>query len=50
MTTLRGTEASLSYVQCFLCVVYSFNKCLYFSYYMAGYLLDRPHIFNALND
>ena len=21
-----------------------FNKCLYFSYYMAGYLLDRPHI------
>ena len=21
-----------------------FNKCLYFSYYMAGYLLDRPHM------
>ena len=21
-----------------------FNKCLYFSYYMAGYLLGRPHI------
>ena len=21
-----------------------FNKCLYFSYYMAGYLLERPHI------
>ena len=21
-----------------------FNKCLYFSYYMAGYLLDRPYI------
>ena len=21
-----------------------FNKCLYFSYYMAGHLLDRPHI------
>ena len=20
------------------------NKCLYFSYYMAGYLLDRPHL------
>ena len=20
-----------------------FSKCLYFSYYMAGYLLDRPH-------
>ena len=23
-----------------------FNKCLYFSYYIAGYLLDRPHIQN----
>ena len=22
-----------------------FNKCLYFSYYMAGYLLNRPHMF-----
>ena len=22
-----------------------FNKCLCFSYYMAGYLLDRPHIY-----
>ena len=32
--TLKGTEASLSYVQCF------FNKCLCFSYYMAGYFLD----------
>ena len=21
-----------------------FSKCLHFSYYMAGYLLDRPHI------
>ena len=21
-----------------------FNKCLYFSYFMAGYLLERPHI------
>ena len=21
-----------------------FNKCLYFSYYMPGYLLDRPHM------
>ena len=21
-----------------------FNKCLYFSYYMAGYLLDRPRV------
>ena len=23
------------------CILYLFNKCLYFSYYMAGYLLDR---------
>ena len=22
-----------------------FNECLHFSYYMVGYLLDRPHIF-----
>ena len=50
-----GPEASLSYVQCFF---FSFpppgtiflvfcifvNKCLHFSYYMTGYLLDRPHI------
>ena len=21
-----------------------FNKCLYFSYYVVGYLLDRPHV------
>ena len=32
------------------CPMYSvscifFNKCLYFSYYMAGYLLDRPLMF-----
>ena len=31
------------------CLIYNvsyifFNKCLYFSYYMAGYLLDRPCI------
>ena len=32
---LKGIEASLFYVQCF-------NKCLYFSYCMAGYVLDRP--------
>ena len=27
-------------VSCILCI-----KCLYFSYYMAGYLLDRSHIY-----
>ena len=35
--TLKGTEVSLSYVQCIF-----FNKCLYFSHCMAGYFLDRP--------
>ena len=38
--TLKGTEASLSYVQClcpmFLVSCIFFNKCLYFSYYMAS--------------
>ena len=33
--TLKGTEASLSCVQCFKSCVF-FNKYLYFSYYMAG--------------
>ena len=27
-------------VSCVFC-----NKCLYFSYYMAWYLLDRPHVY-----
>ena len=35
--TLKGTEVSLSYVQCIF-----FTKCLYFSHCMAGYFLDRP--------
>ena len=26
-----------------------FNKCFYFSYYMAGYLLDRCHIYSWEN-
>ena len=37
--TLKGTEASWSCVQCF------FNKCLYCSCYVGGYLLDRPHVY-----
>ena len=41
--SLKGTEASLSYVQCFLYHIF-LNKCLYFSYYMARCLLDRPCI------
>ena len=36
----EGTEVSLSYAQFHVsCII--LNKCLYFSYYMAGYLLDR---------
>ena len=38
--TLKGTEVSLSYVQCFLYLVFS-SINFHFSYYMAGYLLDR---------
>ena len=42
MPTLKGTDATLSYVQCFLYLVSSIN--VYFSYYMTGYLPDRPRI------
>ena len=31
-------------LQCFLYLVSSFNKCLYFSYYMTEYFLNKPHI------
>ena len=39
----EGTEVSLSYIQCFLYHISS-SVNVYFSYYIAGYLLDRPHI------
>ena len=42
--TLKGTKASLSSVQCCLYLIFFSIKYLYCSYYMAGYLLDRPHI------
>ena len=42
--TLKGTEVSLSYAQCFLHLACS-SINVSFSYYMAGYLLDRPHSF-----
>ena len=42
MPTLKGTEASLSYIFLVSCVF--FNKCLYFSYYMAGCFPDRPRM------
>ena len=40
MPTMKGAETSLSYVQCFLYLVSS-SINVSFSYYMAGYLLDR---------
>ena len=46
--TLKGTEASLSYVQCLFYLVSSINFSV-FSYYMAGYLLDRPHISHCMS-
>ena len=39
--TLKGTEASLSCVQCFLYLVSSSINVSIFSYCMAGYFLDR---------
>ena len=41
--TLKGTEASMSYLQCFLYLLSS-SVSLYFSYYMDGYFLNRPLI------
>ena len=40
--TLKGNEASLSYVQYFLYLVSS-SVNVYFSYFTSGYLLDRSH-------
>ena len=41
---LKGTEASLSYVQCFLYLMSSSVNVSIFSYYIAVCLLDRPHL------
>ena len=41
--TLKGSEASFFPCTMFLASSIFFYKYLYFSYYMAGYLLDRPH-------
>ena len=43
--TLKGTEVSLSYVQCFLYSISSSINVSFFIYiyYMAGYLLERPY-------
>ena len=43
-TYLEGDRGVI--VLCTFLVSYIFfNKCLYFSYYMAGYLLDRPYLY-----
>ena len=40
------TVLCVLYPKCLMFLVsYIFNKCLYFSYYMAGCLLDRPCMF-----
>ena len=44
MPTLKGTEALLSYIQCFLYLISS-SITLSFSEYMAGYLLERPYVY-----
>ena len=41
---LEGDWGIIVLCTMFLVSCIFFNKCLYFSYYMAGYLLDRPHI------
>ena len=45
--TLKGTESVIVLCAPFLVCCIFFSKCLYFTYYMAGYLLDRPHIFDV---
>ena len=42
MPTLKGTEVSLSYVECFLYLLSSSINAPIFSQYMALYFLDRP--------
>ena len=44
VSTLKGTEASLFYGQCFLYLVCS-SINVSFSFYISGYLLDRPCIY-----
>ena len=41
-TYLEGDWGVIVLCTIFLVSCIFFNKCLYFSYYMAGYLLDRP--------
>ena len=43
-TYLEG-DRGVIFLCTFLVSYIFFNKCLYFSYYMAGYLLDRPYLY-----
>ena len=42
--TLKGTEVSLSFIQCFLHLLSS-SVNVSFSYYIDGCFLDRPHVY-----
>ena len=44
VSTWKGTEASLSCVQCSLYLLIS-SINVYFSYCTAGYFMDRPHLY-----
>ena len=43
-TYFEGDWGTIVLCTMFLVSWVFFNKCLCFSYYMAGYLLDRPHV------
>ena len=43
MPTWKGTEVSLSHIQCFLYLVSSINLSI-FLYHIVEYFLDIPHI------
>ena len=48
MRTLKETEDHCPMYNVFFISGIFFNKYLYFSYNLAGYLLDRPCIFNNI--
>ena len=46
MSTLKGTEASLSYAKCFLYLVSSsINASIFHSTWLFGHFLDRPYMY-----
>ena len=47
--TLKGDWGIIVLCTMFLVFCILFSKCFYFSYYMAGYLLDRPHMWHVEN-